>query len=124
LVVVGAHLAGLPLNHQLVERNAVLERACQTSPSYRLHLLPSGSVPRPGLVRSSFGGAAIEVEVWLLPHRHLASFLAAVEPPLTIGNVELQDGTHEKGFLCEHYATLAGKDITRFGGWRAYLKAQ
>jgi allophanate hydrolase len=124
LVVVGAHLAGLPLNHQLIERGAVLERSCSTSPSYRLHLLPTGRPPRPGLVRVADGGAPIAVEVWLLPKRHLASFLCAIDPPLTIGTVALNDGTQEKGFLCEHYAAVVGEDITRFGGWRAYLEAR
>lgn len=124
LVVVGAHLAGLPLNHQLVERGAVLERACATSATYRLHLLPSGKPLRPGLVRVADGGAPIAVEVWLLPKRHLADFLCAIDPPLSIGTVALSDGTQEKGFLCEHYAAVAGEDITRFGGWRAYLEAQ
>lgn len=124
LVVVGAHLAGLPLNHQLLDCGAVLERACTTSAVYRLHLLPSGRPPRPGLVRVTDGGAAIQVEVWLLPKRHLADFICAVMPPLSIGTVALQDGTQEKGFLCEHYAAVVGEDITRFGGWRAYLEAR
>lgn len=124
LVVVGAHLEGLPLNHQLLERGAMLERACATRATYRLHLLPEGRIPRPGLVRVADGGAAIQVEVWLLPKRHLADFVCAVDPPLSIGTVALQDGSQEKGFLCEHYAAVAGEDITRFGGWRAYLEAQ
>lgn len=124
LVVVGAHLEGMPLNHQLLERGAMLERACTTSATYRLHLLPDGRPPRPGLIRVTKGGAAIQVEVWLLPKRHLADFVCAIAPPLSIGTVSLQDGSQEKGFLCEHYAAITGEDITRFGGWRAYLEAQ
>ena len=31
------------------------------------------------------------------------------------------DGTSAKGFLVEAEAVKGAKDVTRFGGWRAYL---
>jgi len=34
----------------------------------------------------------------------------------------LADGSSVQGFLCEGYATRDAKDITAFGGWRAYMK--
>jgi allophanate hydrolase len=37
--------------------------------------------------------------------------------------VTLEDGTSVQGFLCESYATEGARDITDFGGWRAYLKS-
>ncbi|CAM5701954.1 hypothetical protein SCANM63S_00083 [Streptomyces canarius] len=40
---------------------------------------------------------------------------------MTIGTVELADGRQVKGFLVEPYAVEGTPDITRFGGWRAYL---
>lgn len=120
LAVVGAHLSGLPLNHQLTERGARLLEKTTTAPRYALHALAGTQPPKPGLVRSS-AGAAIEVEVWSIPLREFGSFVALVPPPLAIGNVELVDGRWVKGFVCEGYALDTAEDITRYGGWRAYL---
>ncbi len=117
IAVVGAHLSGLPLNHQLAERGARLVRAARTAPLYRLYALEG----KPGLVRMPGAGASIEVEVWELPERAFGSFVALVPPPLGIGSVELDDGAQVKGFLCEQYAVAGRPDITAYGGWRAYL---
>jgi allophanate hydrolase len=69
------------------------------------------------------GGAAIDVEVWALPAAAFGAFVAAVAPPLCIGGVELDDGTRASGFLCDAHAAAGARDITSFGGWRAYLRA-
>jgi allophanate hydrolase len=119
LVVCGAHMSGLPLNHQLTARGARLVEATRTAPEYRLVALPDG---RPGLERVA-RGAAIEVEVWSIPTPHLGSFVAAIPPPLGIGTVRLADGRQVKGFLCESIAAASAPDITAHGGWRAYLAA-
>ena len=44
-------------------------------------------------------------------------------PPLAIGTVELADGTQVKGFLGEAHALADARDITSFGGWRAFRAA-
>jgi allophanate hydrolase len=119
VVVVGAHLSGLPLNHQLTERGARLEKTAHTAPRYRLFALPGTNPPKPGLVRS--GDAAIEVEVWRLPAAGYGSFVAAIPAPLGIGRIELDSGEWVQGFLCEAAAVASATDISRFGGWRAYL---
>ncbi|MGE5153396.1 MAG: allophanate hydrolase [Bdellovibrio bacteriovorus] len=120
LVVCGAHLSGLPLNHQLTERGAVLVQATRTAPRYRLYALPGGPPERPGLIRQPEVGAEIEVEVWSLPVDQVGGFLAGIPAPLGLGSVELADGTWEKGFICEGFAVQGALDITRLGGWRAY----
>ena len=51
LAVCGAHMSGLPLNSQLVDRGGKLVRATQTAPKYRLYALPGGPPARPGMVR-------------------------------------------------------------------------
>jgi len=44
---------------------------------------PAGrSAHRPGMIRVSVGGAAIEVEVWAVPAEHLGSFVAGIPAPL------------------------------------------
>ena len=87
VVVVGAHLAGQPLNHQLTHRRAVLRRLTTTSPDYRLYALAGTVPPKPGLVRVADDGAAIEVELWAITPADLGSFLLDVPPPLAIGSV-------------------------------------
>ncbi|HUJ87686.1 MAG TPA: allophanate hydrolase [Burkholderiales bacterium] len=120
LVVCGAHMSGLPLNRELTERNARLVRRARTAARYRFYALEAFSPPRPGLVRSE-PGAAIEVEVWELPATAFGGFVDGIPAPLGIGTVELEDGAQLRGFVCEHYATREAREITRLGGWRAYL---
>jgi allophanate hydrolase len=122
IAVVGAHLSGLPLNGQLLERGARLREATQTAASYRLFVLAQTTPPKPGLVRTTQGGASLAVEVWELPLRHVGSFLALIAAPLGLGSVELADGRRVHGFVCEAHAIEGATDISAFGGWRAYLQ--
>ena len=125
LAVVGAHLAGQPLNGELTVRGARLVRACRTAPAYRLFALAGASPPKPGLVRvAGARGAAIEVEVWELEERPFGALVGKVPPPLAIGSVTLEDGETVKGFVCEGYAVEEAEDISAYGGWRAYLAAR
>ncbi|MBC8639688.1 allophanate hydrolase [Caballeronia sp. EK] len=121
LVVCGAHLAGLPLNGQLTARGARLVEATSSAPRYRLYALAGGAVQRPGMTRDEANGAAIAVEVWTLPSAEVGSFLAGIPAPLALGKVELADGRWETGFVCEAHALEGAVDITRYGGWRAWL---
>jgi allophanate hydrolase len=121
IAVVGAHLSGLPLNGQLLERGARLRERTRTAPHYRLFALPGTQPPKPGLQRCGDGGAAIDIEVWDLPLAEAGSFLALVPSPLCLGSLELADGGVVHGFLCEAHALATAQDISHFGGWRAYL---
>jgi allophanate hydrolase len=123
LVVVGAHLSGLPLNHELLALGATLVRATRTAPRYKLFALPGTVPPKPGLLRVAAGGTAIEVEVWSLPVASFGAFVSRIPAPLGIGTLELEDGSGAKGFLCEAYALETARDISSHGGWRAYLKS-
>ncbi|MEA2300197.1 MAG: hypothetical protein QOE44_732, partial [Solirubrobacteraceae bacterium] len=40
------------------------------------------------------------------------------------GAVELADGSSVPGFVCDSGAAVSARDITAWGGWRAYLAAQ
>ncbi|MFD2032675.1 allophanate hydrolase [Ancylobacter dichloromethanicus] len=122
IAVCGAHMAGLPLNGELTQRGARLLRACRTRADYQLYALPGGPPARPGLVRAAEGqGAAIAMEVWALPRVAFGDFIAGIPAPLTIGTVELADGSAVKGFLCEPHGLIGARDITATGGWRAAL---
>lgn len=123
LAVVGAHLSGQPLNHELTDRGAVLIRTCSTAPIYRLYALETVP-PKPGLIRvgpDDQSAGAIEVEVWQLDPAAFGDFVDHVPAPLTIGRVVLSDESEVAGFLCEPIAARRAKDITPLGGWRAHL---
>ena len=123
VVVVGAHLSGMPLNGQLLERGAQLAQTTTTASHYRLYVLPDTTPPKPGLKRVASGGAAIAVEVWDVPVAQVGSFLALIPAPLGLGKVELADGSWLTGFICEGFALDAAQDVTPFGGWRAYMQS-
>ncbi|WP_329370117.1 allophanate hydrolase [Streptomyces sp. NBC_01483] len=124
IAVVGAHLSGQPLNPQLLALGAEWERTTTTASAYRLHAL-STTPPKPGLVHvGEGGGAGIEAEVWRLPAAGLGRLLADLPRPMALGRVELADGTHVPGFLCEPAALEGAEDITEYGGWRGYLRAR
>ena len=125
IAVVGAHLTGQPLNHQLTSRDAQLVEETRTAPTYRLVALDTVP-PKPGLLRTvegTAGAGSIEVEVWELDAAGFGSFVDEIPAPLCIGRVVLEDGTDVAGFLCEAVAAEGAPDITHHGGWRAYRAA-
>ncbi len=122
LVVIGAHMSGLPLNSELKDEGGVFLRKVETAPHYRLFALPGGSVARPGLLRvNADEGAKIAAEVWALPVAGFGRFVSRIPAPLGIGTLEITDGTKPKGFLVEAAAVSSARDISSFGGWRAFL---
>lgn len=124
IAVVGAHLSGMPLNRELTDLGGCFIRAATTSSDYRLYALPGGPPMRPGLVRVAAGGGPVVVEIWSLPAEGFGRFVAGIPAPLGIGTLNLADGTRVKGFLCEAVATNEARDVTDFGGWRAFIAAE
>lgn len=121
LVLVGAHMSGLPLNGDVTSRGGRFLAATMTAPDYRLFALAGGPPFRPGLLRVSDGGAALAVEVWAMPIARLGEFLLTIPAPLGLGTVRLADGSTATGFLVESAGVDGAEDITALGGWRAYL---
>jgi allophanate hydrolase len=114
----------MPLNAQLTERGAVLLAETTTAPYYRLFALSETTPPKPGLLRVEQEGRAILVEVWAMPLAELGSFVALIPAPLGIGSLELADGRWVKGFICEPWALQRARDVSAFGGWRAYMASK
>ena len=121
LAVVGAHLHGMPLHWQLTSRDARLAASTATAPAYRLYAMAGSTPPKPALIHAGPEGAAIAVEVYELSAAAFGSFVAEVPPPLAIGSVTLASGEVVKGFVAEPRAIEGAEDITRLGGWRAYI---
>lgn len=124
LAVVGAHLSGMPLNFQITSRLGTLIQKTKTAPKYKLFALKNTMPPKPGLQFSEKDGTHIAIEIWDIPLAQFGEIVAEVPPPLGIGNVQLEDGTWVKCFICEGYALEGAIDVTHFGGWRNYIQTQ
>jgi allophanate hydrolase len=123
LAVCGAHMSGLPLNHELTSRGARFLRATRTAPCYALYALPGGPPARPGLCRCDDDhGTSIAVEIWAIPKSAVGDFIAGIPAPLVIGSVEIEDGSQVKGFLCEASGKGDAENISDLGGWRRFLE--
>ena len=122
LAVVGAHLTGMPLNFQLTTRLGTLLKKTKSAPNYKLYALKNTIPPKPGL-QCDAQGQSIELEVLDIPIANFGAIVAEVPAPLGIGNVQLEDGTWVKGFICESYAIHDATDISHFGGWRNYIQS-
>ena len=66
-------------------------------------------------------GKSIELELWALSAAAFGKFVAAIPPPLSIGTIRLADGRGVKGFIVEPAAITGARDISAFGGWRAFM---
>jgi len=118
LAVNGTLMRGLELNPVLLGAGATFVRETTTAPAYRLWSIGDRY---PAMVRVSAGGAAIVLEVWSVPAAALASILANEPDGLTIGKVKLADESTVLAVLGEPAACEGQKEITAFGGWRAYI---
>ena len=113
------------MRNEMQAAGALFLREARTSPDYRLFALAGGPPARPGLLRVTAGaGAAIAVEIWALPAEAFGRFVAGIPAPLGIGRLRLADGGSCQGFLVEEAGTHDARDISGFGGWRAYVAAQ
>ena len=111
-------------NGELRALDARLLEETETAPDYKLFALDT-TPPKPGMLRVEVGtGAAIKLELWALSAAAFGRFVAAIPPPLSIGTVRLADGRCIKGFLVEPAAIDGARDISSFGGWRAFVTRQ
>ncbi len=121
LAVNGTLMRGLELNGNLLAVGARFVREARTAPSYRLWSIEDR---HPAMLRVATGGAAIAVEVWEVPAAGLATILLQEPPGLCIGKVQLSDGEETLGVLGEAPLCEGMREVTEYGGWRAYLAAR
>ena len=117
VAVCGLHMRGYPLEKQMLQSGARFLRATRTAKKYQFIKL-STTPAKPGLVKKSVGGCAIEVELWEMPIASFGSFASSIPSPLGIGKIELADGSEVPGFICEGYAADEAMDISAYGSWR------
>jgi gamma-glutamylcyclotransferase (GGCT)/AIG2-like uncharacterized protein YtfP len=118
LAVNGTLMRGLELNPNLLAAGATFVSETTTEPSYRLWSIDDC---HPAMIRARKGGVAVAVEVWAMPPEGLAAILLQEPPGLGIGKVKLADGTTILGVIAEPMLCDGQREITHFGGWRAYL---
>jgi len=121
LGVNGTLMRGLGLNKNMHDAGAVFVKEDKTAPVYRLWSVDD---KYPGMLHVNSddnSGASIALEVWEVDAVGLVSILSKEPPGLTIGNVQLQDGTWILGVLAEPYAVHNKREITSLGGWRGYI---
>lgn len=121
LAVNGTLMRGLELNANLIEAGATFVRETRTAPVYRLWSIDDR---HPAMIRVAEGGAALALEVWSVPPEGLASILLKEPPGLCIGKIRLEDGSETLGVLGEPALCEGQREITRYGGWRAYVASR
>ncbi len=121
LAVNGTLMRGLELNPNMLAVGAEFIREDQTVPDYRIYSIGDR---HPGMVRVAEGGVAVAVEVWAVPPAGLASILLKEPAGLSIGKVQLANGDEILGVLAEPILCVGQREISEYGGWRAYCASR
>ena len=120
LAVNGTLMRGLELNPNMLAAGAEFVREDRTEPAYRLFSIGDR---HPGMYRVAENGTSVTVEVWRVPAAGVSAILQVEPPGLCIGKVKLASGEETLGVLAEQILCDGQKEITRYGGWRAYRDA-
>lgn len=121
LAVNGTLMRGLELNDNLQQVGAVFGYEIATAPIYRLWSIFDR---HPAMIRVSAGGQSISLEIWSVPLAGLAQILQQEPSGLCIGKIKLADNREVLGVLGEPFLCEGQQEITKFGGWRHYLKSK
>ncbi len=117
LAVNGTLMKDLALNPNLINVGATFDREAKTAPCYRIWSIDDHY---PAMIRVKQGGVAVALEVWQVPLMGLGIVLSQEPPGLAIGKVRLHDGEEVLGVIGEPLTVEGKKEITQYGGWRAY----
>jgi hypothetical protein len=121
LAVNGTLMRGLELNKNLAAIGATFAREDETDACYRVWSIGDR---HPAMMRTPGEGARIALEVWEVPVEGLAQLLLSEPPGLAMGKVVLRDGSTVLGILGEPFLCAGQKEITSYGGWRAYMASR
>lgn len=120
LAVNGTLMRGLALCPNLLNVGATFEREARTEAVYRMWSIGDRY---PAMIKVRKGGTAVAVEVWNVPLAGLSIVLSQEPPGLAIGKVLLADREEVLGVIGEPLTVEGQKEITQYGGWRAYQKS-
>jgi len=114
----GTLMRGLELNGNLQKVGAVFVREDVTASMYRLWTIADR---HPAMLRVRENGQAIALEIWSVTPDALGAILLSEPAGLCIGKIVLADGQEVLGVLGEPFLCEGQKEITSYGGWRAYI---
>lgn len=117
LAVNGTLMRGLELNPNMIAAGASFVAEANTAPCYRAWSIGDR---HPGMVRTREPSGTVALELWAVPPEGLASILLREPAGLCVGKVLLDDGREVLGVLAEPWLTEGEREITEYGGWRAY----
>lgn len=119
LFVNGEGMRGGAVHHTIAEHPFV--GPARTAPAYGFYSIRDEF---PGLAPAAAGqGGAVAGEVYDVPLATLRERFLPEEPPeLELGVIELDDGSSVLSMVLRRAEVASGahRDITEFGGWRAY----
>ena len=121
LAVNGTLMRGLELNPNMVRNGATFVREDATDECYRIYSIDDR---HPAMLRTPGEGTSVALEIWDVPVTGLANILLAEPPGLSIGKVVLRDGSIVLGVLGEPFLCQGQREITQYGGWRAYIASK
>ena len=120
LFVNGTLMRGLKLHPNLDGATFLEENS--TAPVYRIHSI--GDV-HPGMYEVAEGGVSVQGELYEVPDDVWKRVESGEPPGLYRGPVKLADGRVVPGILyAREMAEGRHRDISEYGGWRAYIAAQ
>jgi hypothetical protein len=121
LAVNGGLMRGMKDCDRMVAAGGEFVREAVTAPVFRLWSVEND---HPAMIRVNEGGVEVRVELWSLPPDGLVQILRSEPFGLTLGRYPLDDGTLVLGVLGEPAYVEGQREITEYGGWRAYIEAE
>ena len=121
LAVNGTLMRGLELNRNLTDIGATFVREDETDACYRIWSIGDR---HPAMLRTPGEGTSVPLEIWEVPVAGIADVLSREPPGLAIGKVVLRDGSTVLGVLGEPFICKGEREITAYGGWRAYMASK
>ena len=117
----GTLKGGLELENNLLAVGASFTREDETERAYRLYSIRD---EHPAMVRvapDDPAAVSVAVEVWAVPKEGLCDVLLGEPAGLAVGKVKLRSGETILGVIAEPLLVDGAKEISAFGGWRAYI---
>ncbi|MEI9897731.1 MAG: hypothetical protein WDN28_28710 [Chthoniobacter sp.] len=113
-------MRGLELNPNLLSVGASFVREDRTVPDYRIFSINDR---HPGMYRVATGGVSVAVEVWSVPAAGLADILVKEPAVCASAKSNWPAGTRCLGCWRRRSLCTGQREISEFGGWRAYRAA-
>lgn len=113
----GTLMRGLELNSNLQKVGAIFIREDRTASIYKLWSIADR---HPAMLRVAQNGQAIALEIWAITPAALGEILLSEPAGLCIGKIILASEIEVLGVLGEPFLCEGQKEISSYGGWRAY----